>query len=402
MERAMSATHRTHLQATVRGRSPSRASASVAIILAMSACGPSEDATGSPDRTLALPAQEWTVGVPAVAIGVAEGDARYLLHEIASVLRLDNGNIAVLSAGSTDLRFYDPSGRHVRTVGGKGRGPGEFIAPARIYRTHPDSLLVFDSGTGMESRFDTTGAFVWAERWEAPPGETFGRDAWLHGRTLVDGPRRPEARGPIRRLFELAPAGAAGGFRSARVDDWGRVWLRDEPQNPEAPSNWRVYSTNGEPLARVTTPGSFEIQYIGSDYVAGRAWDGLGVQSAVIHELKGAVTASLEEDTEAEAPATTDPAAKETVLQTMRSLIRNAMMQQELFHGNPENGYRYAWRADQLEWPDDMTGVSVHIIASGPRGYTMLAVDENAGITCGVSVGFGGPIGWTPGRALCG
>lgn len=398
----MSGVHCKDLRASTHGRSPSAAAAGVAIVLAMSACGPSEDTTGSPDGTLAFPAQEWTVGAPALAIGVAEGDARYLLHEIASVQRLDNGNIAVLSAGSTDLRFYDRAGLHVRTVGGKGRGPGEFIAPARIYRTHPDSLLVFDSGTGMESRFDTAGAFVWAERWEAPSDETFGRDAWLHGRTLVDGPRRPEARGPIRRLLEVAPTGAAGGFRSARVDDWGRVWLRDEPQNPEAPSAWRVYSTKGEPLATVTTPGSFEIQYIGSDYVAGRAWDGLGVQTAVIHELTGATTASIDEGTEVEAPVAVDPAGDDAVLQSMRSLIRNAMMQQELFYGNPENGYRYAWRADQLKWPDDMTGVTVHIIASGPRGYTLLAVDETAGITCGVSVGSGGPIGWTPGRALCG
>jgi hypothetical protein len=62
---------------------------------------------------------------------------------------------------------------------------------------------------------------------------------------------------------------------------------------------------------------------------------------------------------------------------------------------------RYAWRADQLQWPEDMKGFSAHITASGPRGYTMIIFNANDGGACGVASGTGGPVGWTPGVILC-
>lgn len=350
------------------------------------------------------PFANWSLSaVPAVSIGIAEGDPRYLLHEVAGVVRLPNGNVAVLSAGSREIRFYDAAGSHLRTTGDTGGGPGEFRNPVRLYLTHPDSLHVFDATTGLESRFDTAGAFVRSEPWKPPADETFGRDAWLHGRTLVDGPPDLAIRKPARRLLDRLPfTDADAPFRLARIDDHGRVWIRPEPHDPESPATWRIYSLSGRPLAQVTTPARFEIQHIGEDYLGGRAWDDLGVQSAVIHELPDATVpgSTVGEPGETGPPPT--PAISPQTLQHLRSLLRNVAAQQEMFYSKPENGYRYAWRADQLDWPDDMQAFSVHIVAAGPRGYTLFIVHETDNVSCGMTVGFGGPVGWTPGRALCG
>ena len=77
------------------------------------------------------------------------------------------------------------------------------------------------------------------------------------------------------------------------------------------------------------------------------------------------------------------------------------MVQQELFYSRPENGYRYAARADQLELPGDLTDVEVHVLRGDARGWTALLFHRGEPVACGVTTGAGGPIGWTPGVIVC-
>jgi hypothetical protein len=76
--------------------------------------------TPAPD----LPA--WRLAdTPELTIGLADGDADYLLERVGDVRQLEDGRI-VLANGQRELRMYDASGQHLWTAGRQGDGPGEF------------------------------------------------------------------------------------------------------------------------------------------------------------------------------------------------------------------------------------------------------------------------------------
>ena len=64
--------------------------------------------------------------VPAVDIGVAEGEEAYLLYRVSSARRLADGRIAVGNSGTHHVRLYDATGRFESALGRQGGGPGEF------------------------------------------------------------------------------------------------------------------------------------------------------------------------------------------------------------------------------------------------------------------------------------
>jgi hypothetical protein len=78
-------------------------------------------------------------------------------------VRLSDGRIVIANAG-VELRFYDAQGRHQRTVGRKGRGPGEFQRIDHLLRTAGDTLMVWDAGLGPVSIFAPSGDLVRTRR----------------------------------------------------------------------------------------------------------------------------------------------------------------------------------------------------------------------------------------------
>src|SRR5687768_9482754 len=55
-----------------------------------------------------------------VRIGELEGAPNYQLHRVLGSLRLRNGVIVIANSGSAELRFYDSTGSHIRSVGRSG------------------------------------------------------------------------------------------------------------------------------------------------------------------------------------------------------------------------------------------------------------------------------------------
>lgn len=96
---------------------------------------------------------------PVIHIGVVEGDPEYQLHRVAGVVRLDDGRIAVANGGTSDIRFYDPSGRFVSSTGQAGDGPGEFRNLGTFFRLG-DSLVAYDHQLRRVSVFDDRGTFA--------------------------------------------------------------------------------------------------------------------------------------------------------------------------------------------------------------------------------------------------
>lgn len=87
----------------------------------------------------------WKVDtVPDLELGAVEGEGPAQFTSISGIAGLPGGGLVVLDEGSAELRWFEASGQHVRTSGGRGQGPGEFLRPVLVPRFQADSLLIFD------------------------------------------------------------------------------------------------------------------------------------------------------------------------------------------------------------------------------------------------------------------
>jgi hypothetical protein len=116
-------------------------SLSSGLLVLLATCGGSAAA----DDRLAAFGAEWRLSAaPVVSIGVADGAPEYQLLYVRGATLLSDGRIAILNGGNHSYSLYDRQGRFLRTVGGKGQGPGEFEAPVWMGRVAGDSVAVWD------------------------------------------------------------------------------------------------------------------------------------------------------------------------------------------------------------------------------------------------------------------
>jgi hypothetical protein len=113
--------------------------------------------------------EEWRIDPnPMLELGGGLGDSVNDLFAIKSIDRLANGNIVLAHAGNYQLKIYDPNGKHVRDVGRKGGGPGDFLFIDHMVVLPGDTIAVMDSppqrGRGSAPPkllyFDSAGRFV--------------------------------------------------------------------------------------------------------------------------------------------------------------------------------------------------------------------------------------------------
>jgi hypothetical protein len=114
-----------------------------------------ENPAASVDRALTASPE------PVLSIGVVDGEPEYQLFQVSAAARLSDGGVVVANAGSREVRFYGPDGRHRATAGGSGQGPGEFRYPAAIVVEAGDTVVVQDRLDRV--RFSPDGAFLGRE-----------------------------------------------------------------------------------------------------------------------------------------------------------------------------------------------------------------------------------------------
>jgi len=103
----------------------------------------------------------WTLTPkPTASIGVLDGAAEYQLFQVSGVVRLSDGTIVVANGGTKQLRFYDASGKFLKSVGREGGGPGEFKQLGGAYLLPGDTIATFDWNLRRVSLFTPTGDFV--------------------------------------------------------------------------------------------------------------------------------------------------------------------------------------------------------------------------------------------------
>lgn len=116
-------------------------------------------------------------------IGVAFGPAEYQFHRIRDVVADAKGFIYVADLGSATIRVFESTGEYVRTIGGRGAGPGEFESVGSLF-VWKDTVHVNDLQSLRSTIFDTTGQYLasWPNR-VAPNCYVFpmngGPDGWL-------------------------------------------------------------------------------------------------------------------------------------------------------------------------------------------------------------------------------
>jgi hypothetical protein len=145
------------LLAGCEGSSPTRSAAEVDTL----ANGTIE--IRNPPTGLWRPEDSWSV-VEVWRLGTVSGEGPEVFGDIRD-LQLDAlGRVWVYDGHAREIRVFDASGRHVRTVGQAGRGPGEFVNVAALRWSPGGRLWAVDQQAGRVSVFDTTGTFVTSHR----------------------------------------------------------------------------------------------------------------------------------------------------------------------------------------------------------------------------------------------
>jgi hypothetical protein len=200
-----------------------------AVIAAVVACRSGERVgTSKSDST---DVAEWHIETaPNLGIGAESGDTLYQFSSIDQALRLADGRIVVANAG-TELRVFDPDGRHQVTIGRSGQGPGEFSRIAWLGATGGDTLLVYDRRLLRLSKFT--------------------EDGRLHGSTQVDLPA------------QLAMVGAVGdqGFVVGPIV---RRWIERPNRTEYSEEEYLLVSPDGRsvrPIISTEGPAYFVVTF---------------------------------------------------------------------------------------------------------------------------------------------
>lgn len=99
-------------------------------------------------RYAALPDEPVLDIQPDLTIGTVGGEGPAVFGDIRSVDAASDGTIYVLDTQAVEIRVFDADGRHLRTLGGRGEGPGEIIATNGIQLLGDSLLWVNDYGKG--------------------------------------------------------------------------------------------------------------------------------------------------------------------------------------------------------------------------------------------------------------
>lgn len=115
--------------------------------------------------------------VEEVRIGSADGDGPDVFGQIVGIEVDEEGRMYVLDALARELRIFDRTGEHVRTVGRRGPGPGEFESVTGLAWDPEGNLWVQDSRSRRFTVFDREGEL----KGTVPHGVPGLSNRWLGG-----------------------------------------------------------------------------------------------------------------------------------------------------------------------------------------------------------------------------
>ena len=111
-----------------------------------------------------------------LTLGESPGGQTALFQSIRSFRVDDLGNIYVLDSRAPKLIKFDSRGTVLFSIGRKGQGPGEFMAPTMMELGKQNSILVYDIGNRRLSYFSADTGALLEERSTARSGRLFRVD----------------------------------------------------------------------------------------------------------------------------------------------------------------------------------------------------------------------------------
>lgn len=93
-----------------------------------------------------------------LTIGTAEGAEEYMFARLRGIAVDDQGAIFALDQRKSRVDVFSGDGSHIRSIGRRGQGPGEFQTPFYIALTPDGDLMV--GGMDRQSFFNRTGIFL--------------------------------------------------------------------------------------------------------------------------------------------------------------------------------------------------------------------------------------------------
>lgn len=105
---------------------------------------------------------------PVLSIGAVDGPPEVLFGRIASVAVDGAGKLIVADAQMGEIRIFDASGTHIRTIGGPGEGPGEFRGLAGAWPTTEGTIVAVDPRLDRITRFGPDGELLATATFQGP------------------------------------------------------------------------------------------------------------------------------------------------------------------------------------------------------------------------------------------
>jgi hypothetical protein len=137
--------------------------------------------------------------VQELSIGVVNGPDEYTFGNITELAVAPDGSIYALDRSAFRIRVYDSAGRHVRSFGRQGQGPGDLASPAGLAVLPDGRVLVWDTQQRRMTVFAPSGESIatWPSGGDGASGGTHGLVidamgvAYARLRTLARPPSQP-------------------------------------------------------------------------------------------------------------------------------------------------------------------------------------------------------------------
>ena len=166
----------------------------------------------------ANPGTRWRL-VESLRIGTASEGGPDAFGNVISLTLDELGRLWIVDSQANEVGVFDGDGRFVRTIGGRGEGPAEFIGIGSVRRGPNGEMWVADDDLGRFEIFDTAATRIGGQRYVTRFGGGWRRGLFLAYDWIED---------PDRRVYRVYRRGATG-----RLEPDGRVFeLPEEPPDP--------------------------------------------------------------------------------------------------------------------------------------------------------------------------
>lgn len=125
--------------------------------LALSSCGPVDDATADPFDPAKLPQLQTS---EVIRLGGYDERPAFTFASIPAAAVLSDQQVALVERQANEIRVFDLNGDHVRTFGGSGDGPGEFKFLSALQPLSGDRLIAWGFQGKRISLFDFDGTHI--------------------------------------------------------------------------------------------------------------------------------------------------------------------------------------------------------------------------------------------------